>query len=182
MKMIYVLLLVLSAVFYSPVFAASNGVVVDFYTQPGEPRNFEPFFTKNQPAKVMVVVKDAEGNPLENVNIRMRIDHVKGFFSGKVLNTGFPYLEGKKVFGGEFYSPDGRLEFSYIFPIRGSYRVRVDVSPTEASSVAFEPFSREFSINVKEWGYQIRNAVILVLLMLGFGLFLGRVFARASVR
>jgi hypothetical protein len=178
MKMIYVLLIVLSAIFYSPVFAASNDVVVDFYTDPGEPRNFQPFFEGNQPAKVMVEVKDAEGNPVVNVNIKISIEHVKGVFSGKILNTGFPYLEGKRVFGGEFYSQDGRLEFNYVFPVRGNYRVSIEALPTK-SSLQFMPTNKEFMVHVREQGFEVRNAVILSALLLFFGAAIGVVYGRA---
>lgn len=175
-------LLTLLAIFHPTAFAVSDGVAVDFYTEPREPYNFQPFLHKNQPAKVVVGVKDSNGNMVKNVNMQMSIEHVKGFASGEVFNTGFPYLEGKKVFGGEFFSKEGRLEFSYVFPIRGSYKVSVAVSPSEASPMMFEPFSKEFNVVVKEWGYQIRNAAILLLIMLGFGMFLGNLFARASMR
>ena len=181
MKLIYPLL-VLSVLFSPAVLAASDEVTVNFYTEPAQPHNFQPFFAGNQPAKITVEVRDAEGEPVKNVEIEINIKHVKGFASGKFLNTGFPYLEGKEVLGGKFFSRDGKLEFSYIFPIRGSYRVEVEVSPTDASSMVFEPFSEELNVRVKEWGYQIRNAVILVLLMLGFGIALGVVFGRASLR
>lgn len=181
MKVIYALL-VLPVLFSPAVLAASDEVTVNFYTEPAQPHNFQPFFAENQPAKVTVEVRDAEGEPVKNVKIRINIEHIRGLSSGKVLNTGFPYLEGKRVLGGEFFSRDGKLEFSYIFPIRGSYRVEVEVSPTETSSVAFQPFSEEFNVQVKEWGYEIRNAIILVLLMLGFGIALGVIFGRASLR
>ena len=159
--------------------SANPDVAVNFHTVPEQPRNFQPFFTKNQPAKVVVEVRDAKGDLLKNVRIKIDIKHVKGFASGIVFNTGFPYLEGKEVLAGEFFSPDGRLEFSYIFPIRGNYRVNVEVLPTDGSPVTFEPVSKEFSVYVKEWDYQIRNAIILVLLILGFGVLLGRVYGRA---
>ena len=181
MNIVYVLLM-LSVLFSPDVFASSDKVTVNFYTEPAQPHNFQPFFAENQPAKLTVEVRDAEGKPVKNVKIRINIEHIKGLSSGKVLNTGFPYLEGKDVLGGEFFSRDGKLEFSYIFPIRGNYRVDVKVSPTSASSVTFEPFSEEFNVQVKEWGYEIRNAILLVLIMLSFGIALGVIFGRASLR
>jgi hypothetical protein len=131
---------------------------------------------------VVVEIRDSAGNLVKNVNIKVDIEHVKGFASGKVFNSGFPYLEGKKVFGGEFFTPDGRLEFSYIFPVRGSYKVNLKVSPAEDSSITFEPVHKEFNVRVKEWGFEIRNAVILVLIMLGFGIVLGVIYGRAGLR
>ncbi len=157
------------------------GASVSFSTTPEEPSAFQPFFSGNQPARVLIEVKDDTGRPMENVRLRLSIVHLRGFASGRVLHTGFPYLEGKQVLGGDFFAKDGKVEFMYNFPIRGTYRVTVEVLPTEESQ-KFEPFTREFSIRVREQGYEIRNAVILVLLLLGFGVALGMVFGRAGVR
>ncbi len=55
----------------------------------------------------------------------------------------------------------------------------MEVLPTDSSSVTFEPVSKEFRVYVREWDYQIRNAIILVLLILGLGVLLGRVYGRA---
>ncbi|NOZ82927.1 MAG: hypothetical protein GXN98_03810 [Euryarchaeota archaeon] len=161
--------------------AETWGMSVSFATVPEQPSAFQPFFAGNQPARVVIEVRDSEGRLVENVRVRLSIEHLRGLASGRILHTGFPYLEGKKVLGGEFFARDGRVEFSYNFPIRGTYRVEVEVLPTE-SSVSFQPFSQEFSVKVREQGYEIRNAVILVLLLLGFGAALGVIFGRASVR
>ena len=175
-----ILLYTLAAVLLYPSNAvAVQNVDIAFTTIPEVPHNFQPFFEGNQPAKVVLEVRDADGRLIKNVNVKIDIQHVKGFSSGQFLSTGFPYLEGKKVFSGEFFLKDGRLEFSYIFPIRGTYNVKIDASATE-KAVLFEPTTRVFEVKVQEWGYQIRNAVILVLLMLGLGLFIGRVYARAK--
>jgi hypothetical protein len=157
-----------------------SNIDIEFMTDPWEPQNFQPFFTENRPASVMAAVKDAEGNLVENVNIKIKIEHVKGFASGEVFNTGFPYLEGKKVLAGSFIAPDGKLEFNYVFPIRGDYRVSMEASPT-GSSVQFKPVNREFSVHVREHGFEVRNAVILSALLLFFGIAIGVVYGRAHL-
>ncbi len=155
---------------------AAYGMELSMQVQPEQPRAFQPFFTQNQPAKVVIEVRDASGRLVRDVWLDVRVEHVKGTFSGRLLHTGFPYLEGKEVLGGRFFSRDGRLELSYVFPIRGSYRVEVTASAGE------ERVSREFTVKVREQGYEVRNAVLLVLLMLGFGTALGVIFGRACVR
>ena len=160
-----------------------GGLDIEFMTVPEEPQNFQPFFTENRPAKVIVMVKDAEGNFVENVNINMEIEHVKGPVSGKILHTGFPYLEGKKTMAGSFTAPDGRLEFNYVFPIRGEYRVVIEALPA-GSSVQFKsvtPVTKEFRVHVREQGFEVRNAVILSVLLLVFGIAIGVVYGRASL-
>ncbi len=175
------LLVVLLLAAVLPPLVASAPADVEFYTSPENPSPFQPFFEGNQPARVVINVIDENGEAAKNVLIRLKVTHVKGIFSGKLLHSGFPYLEGKDVLGGEFFAPDGVVEFDYIFPIRGEYAVSVEVLPA-GDSEEFEPLRREFSVQVKEWGYQVRNAAILVLMMLSFGIALGVIFGKAGVR
>ena len=158
----------------------TEDIDIEFITIPEEPQNFQPFFTENKPAKVIIMVKDARGGLMENVNINMKIEHVKGLASGKILNTGFPYLEGKTAVAGSFTVPDGKLEFNYVFPIRGDYKVVIEASPA-GSSVQFNPVTKEFRMHVKEQGFEVRNAIILSALLLFFGIAIGAVYGRAHL-
>lgn len=172
-----VLVLLLSVAFYPAVVAAKqSNVDIEFITDPQEPNSFQPFFDGNRQAKVLISVRDqSSGELIEGAKIKFSIDHVRG---KDILNTGFPYLEGKRVLAGSFVIPKGQQEFNYAFPVRGNYRVLIEASPTELSR-PFEPTSKEFKLHVKEWGFEVRNAVILGALLLIFGIGIGVIYGRA---
>lgn len=149
-------------------------VEVGFTIHPEEPWSFQPF-SENQPARVRISVRDPAGELIRNVRVSFSIEHVRG---RDFLNTGFPYLEGKKVLEGGFIAPEGELEFNYVFPVRGNYRVSIEASPTE-DSAQFTPVTREFRVHVREQGYQIRNAFLLSALLLFLGVAIGVVYGRA---
>ena len=172
------LTLILSATIFPSAFAAEPLTDIELSVTPQEPLSFQPFTDNNQPAKVKIVVKDAAtGRPVKNAGIKITIDHKRG---RDILNTGFPYLEGKRVLGGSFVAPKGEIEFSYIFPVRGNYVIKIEAFPAD-SSTHFSPVEEEFRIHVREHGYEVRNAIILGAFLLFFGVFIGAIYGRASL-
>lgn len=174
-----VLAIILTAVFIPSGFAAeTGGADIELSISPQEPLSFQPFTEENEPAKVRITVRDkSTGKSVKNAGIKFTIDHKRG---RDILNTGFPYLEGKRVLGGSFIAPDGELEFSYIFPVRGNYIMKVEAFPTMLSP-QFSSVKKEFSIHVREHSYEVRNAVILGAFLLLLGVFIGMIYGRANL-
>jgi hypothetical protein len=169
--------LLLSVMLYPTVLAAEQADI-ELKTDPVEPLSFQPFTEDNKPAKVTITVKDSTtGEFIKNARIKFSVDHRRGH---DILNTGFPYLEGKHVLGGSFVAPEGKLEFSYVFPIRGNYDVKVEAFPTELSA-QFSPKEEEFKVHVREHSYEVRNAIILGTILLFLGVFIGVIYGRASI-
>jgi hypothetical protein len=175
--MFRILVFVLSAMLFPSALGAETSADIELSISPNEPLSFQPFAEDNEPAEVKIVVRDAAtGELLRNAGVRFTIDHKRG---KDILNTGFPYLEGKQVVGGSFIAPSGELVFSYIFPVRGNYVIKVEAFPTDLSP-RFSAVEKEYTVHVREHGFEVRNAIILSAFLLLLGTFIGVVYGRAS--
>ncbi|HEY9675614.1 MAG TPA: hypothetical protein V6D11_29495 [Waterburya sp.] len=134
---------------------------------------FEAEATKPQsPVRFTLQAMDAAGQALENAKIRLEIltPPKNPWFS-----TDFPIVEGTELLNIEAIAPKGELQFQQMLPIRGEYKLLVDVAPMVAE--AFPPFQQMLTLSVRENAVKYRNfgilAVILLVVGLGGGWVLG---------
>ena len=102
------------------------------------------------PTKFIIEAKGPGGAPLRNAYIDFEITAPT---SGPLVSTDIPVVEGTTLFKSRFGAPDGRLEFDYVVPIRGTYKVKLQAIP--APGATFQPIESEVEFNVKERGAEI---------------------------
>jgi hypothetical protein len=118
------------------------------------------------PVRVSLQAIDATGQPLSDVQFQLQL-----FTPGKTpwFTSDFPIVEGTKLLELGAKSPDGKVEFEQVMPIRGSYTLKAQVTPLTAG--AFESFEQSLQLSVPENTVKYRNAAILIgiLILAGVG-------------
>lgn len=122
--------------------------------------------TAPSPVKLTLEAVDGEGQLLEEAEIRLQILTPP---KNPWFPTDFPIVEGTELLNLEAIAPDGTLQVQQMLPIRGNYKLLVDVAPIAEN--AFKPFQQTLTLPVKEHGVKYRNFAILavILLAVGFG-------------
>ena len=137
---------------------------VYFKTTPG----FEHLRPYADPATLSLLVTDTHGRPLTEGSVALRLDAPR---SGLFFSTDFPWVEGTRLHEVQLNLRQGRANWKYLFPIRGEYRLAVNVSTADGRRA-----SKEFTFNVREnekkWGALAAFSAGLFCL----GLIAGRVF------
>ncbi len=159
----------MSAVLYGLVVSSQTPKpVVRLLTEPpiSQIFPFEAEATKPQsPVRFTLQAVDAAGQALENAKIRLEILTPP---KNPWFPTDFPIVEGTELLNIEAIAPKGELQFQQMLPIRGDYKLLVDVAPMVAE--AFPPFQQMLTLSVPENGVKYRNFGILavILLVVGF--------------
>lgn len=126
---------------------------------------FEAESTQEQtPTRLTLQAIEATGRPLESVKWHLQLFTPE---RNPWLTTDFPVVEGTQLLDLETVTPSGELQVQQMLPIRGNYRLEVDVASTEN---AFQPFHQVLTLPVHEHWAKYRNAGILVLIMLAAGI------------
>lgn len=167
---------VMSAVFYGFVVSSqSPKPTVHLLSEPpiSQILPFEAEATTPQsPVRFTLQAVDAAGQRIENAKIRLEILTPP---KNPWFPTDFPIVEGTELLNIETIAPKGELQFQQMLPIRGEYKLLVDVAPMVAE--AFPPFQQMLTLSVPENGVKYRNfgilAVILLVVGLGGGWVLG---------
>lgn len=167
--------LILLLLIVLPAQALAAQAEVELKTEPAQPKVGFPH-SAQYPSETLItiLVKDSTGAPLKGAEVDLEIAHRK---SGSILGTGFPWAEGVTILATKARAPDGKLEFAYIFPIRGDYKAKVEVKPTP-DTPAFEPITKEFTLDVGERPESVKNAVLLFGVLFLFGGVVGYVFSK----
>jgi hypothetical protein len=133
--------------------------------------SFERLRPYADPASMSLLVTDANGRPVTQGSVALRLDAPR---SGVFFSTDFPWVEGTRLQEMELELRQGRANWKYLLPIRGEYRLAVNVSTADGRKA-----SKEFTFNVREnekkWG--ALAAFSAGLFCLGF--IAGRVFTAA---
>src|SRR5581483_1050520 len=162
----------ISAMFTVLILAASAlaNPMVELTLSPQPPHNFEPPSHHNESTNLSLSIKDAQtGAPIKDCLLDLSLAHDG---SSVTFSTGFPYVEGKQQFAlTGVTAVGGHYDFTYMFPIRGRYRLDVKVYPPAATPKAFEPFATTLDIPVSEQPFAVHNAIILCTLIFGIGFF-----------
>ena len=133
------------------------------------PERLRPF---SEPASLSLLATAADGTPLIGgwVNIRLEAPRAGGFFS-----TDFPLVEGTEL--AEMLIPlkAGKAEWKYLFPIRGEYRLDVEVVTAAGTKI-----SKTFEFRIREHGTKWFILGSFTLGLFGVGLVAGRIFTPSA--
>ena len=144
--------------------ARAEELNVYFKTTP-RPELLRPFA---DPADMSLLVTGADGRPVREGVVAIRIDApAPGFF----FSTDYPLVEGTLLSELRLPLRQGKANWKYLFPIRGEYRLAVDVT-AEGGMKASKTFNFHIRENQKKW--LALGAFSAALLVLGF--VAGRIF------
>lgn len=120
----------------------------------------------NAPVQLKFQAKEASGAPLNNARV-----HVEVMTPPPTpwFTTDFPMVEGTKLLDFVADAPTGEFQMQQVFPIRGNYALKVDVTPITAG--AFTPIAQTLNLSVPESSLKLMYFPILLamLLAVGFG-------------
>ena len=119
----------------------------------------------NAPVQLKLQARDAAGSPLANARFHLQILTP---LPTPWFTTDFPIVEGTKLLDIEADAPTGEFRMQQVFPIRGSYQLRVNVTPVVKN--AFAPIEQTLNLTVPENPLKFRYFpfVLAVLLAIGF--------------
>lgn len=92
------------------------------------------------------------------------------------FTTDFPIVEGTKLLDMEVNAPEGVVNLQQVFPIRGTYKLLVEVTSLTAN--AFDPIQQTLAIAVPENFVKYRNLLILAVVLFAVGLGGGRIIGQ----
>jgi len=122
------------------------------------------------PVGMSLLVTGADGRPINQGHVDIRLDAPK---PGLFFSTDFPFVEGTRLNEMRLGLRQGRASWNYLLPIRGEYRLAVDVvslDGTKASTV----FAFKIRENERKWFTLAGFSVGLFLL----GFAAGRIFTQ----
>ncbi|MBD2103546.1 hypothetical protein [Leptolyngbya sp. FACHB-261] len=118
-------------------------------------------------------LRDAAGQPLPKAKVHLQLfapSHNPWF------STDFPVVEGTQLLELTAETERGELQLQQMLPIRGNYRLAVEVLPVDTD--AFAPIAQTLTLRVSEHSNKYRNfailAVMLWLVGLGGGWLIGK--------
>jgi hypothetical protein len=129
----------------------------------------EPFEAEStdpqRPVQLSLQALDRSGQLLENARI-----HLTLLTPPKTpwFTTDFPIVEGTTLLDVEALAPKGELTLQQMLPIRGDYKLKVNVTPVAAN--AFAPIQETLSLSVTENWVKYRNLAILSAILFAVGL------------
>lgn len=135
---------------------------------PFEAEAFTPLGSHQPPSptRLTLQVVDASGQPLENAQVHLQI-----FTPPKNpwFTTDFPIVEGTKLLDIEAIAPQGKLQVQQTLPIRGTYKLLVNVTPTVTN--AFTPIDQTLTLAIPEnqLKYRYLGILVAILLIVGIG-------------
>lgn len=117
------------------------------------------------PTQLTLQAMDESGHPMENAKMHLQIlTRPKNPW----LTTDFPISEGTTLLDMEALAPKGELQIQQMLPIRGTYKLVVDVTPVAANT--FTPIHQTLTLAVPENWVKYRNFGILAAILLTAGL------------
>jgi len=124
------------------------------------------------PASFSVLVTGADGRGVEGGSVRLRLDAPA---PSRVFSTDYPIVEGTRLLDLTLPLTRGRAEWKYLLPVRGEYRLYVDVEK-QGAKIASQSFDFSVRENQKKWVFLSG----FLLLLFGAGLIAGRIFTGVS--
>jgi len=96
-----------------------------------------------------------------------------------LLSTDFPIVEGSRLFDATAITEDGKFEMSYMFPIRGQYKLNVTA---ETLGTVPAMASQDFTFTLHENPTEVINYYIMISILAGFGLISGFILSKGAIR
>jgi len=155
-KSAFALLLLLAFICLSDS-AHADPLAIYFKTSP----RFELLRPFADPANLSVLVTQSDGRPLTGAAVRIRLEAPP---PGRIFSTDFPIVEGTRLFDLRLPLVRGRAEWKYLFPIRGNYRLSVDVLRDQVT-LGNQTFTFEVRENETKWF--VLSMFLLALFVLG---------------
>ena len=142
----------------SPIELTTSPQVGQFYP-------FEAEATKPQlPTVLTLTARNPTGELLANSLFKVQIftPPKNPFFP-----TDFPVAEGTKLLELKAIAPEGKVELQQMLPIRGKYKLLVNVTPLAVNQ--FSPIEQTLTLDVSENPAKYRNYAILIAILLAVG-------------
>ena len=130
------------------------------------PERLRPF---SDPATLSLLVTAADGKPVASGWLKLRLEAPRPIF----FSTDFPLAEGSILTEMRLPLRGGKAEWRYNFPIRGEYRLFVELLAPDGSQS-----SKMFAIEVREHSSKWLILAAFMLGLLGVGVLAGRIFTR----
>lgn len=165
----------MSVLFYGIGFSQSPKSTVRLITEPPSSQIL-PFEAEaatplgsNQPqspVRLTFSALDASGQSLENAQVHLQILTPP---KNPLFPTDFPIVEGTELLNVKAIAPTGKLQVQQMLPIRGTYQLLVNVTPTVAN--AFTPIQQTLKLSIPEnqLKYRYFGMIAIVLLVVGLG-------------
>ena len=170
MSVLFIVTIGLSQTVRSPIQLTTSPPVGQFYP-------FEAEATKPQaPTLLTLTARNPAGELLANSLFKVQIFTPPNnpFFS-----TDFPVVEGTKLLELSAIAPEGELQLQQMLPIRGKYKLLVNVTPITANQ--FSPIEQTLTLDVPENPVKYRNYAILLGVLLAVGIGGGWVMGKQSL-
>ncbi len=138
---------------------------------------FEAEATKPQsPTLLTLTARNPAGELLTNSLFKVQIFTPPNtpFFS-----TDFPVVEGTKLLELKAIAPEGKVQFQQMLPIRGKYKLLVNVTPIAANQ--FSLIEQTLTLDVPENPVKYRNYAILLVVLLAVGIGGGWIMGKQSL-
>lgn len=128
-----------------------------------------PFY---DPAEISLLVTGRDGRPVEQGSADIRLDAPQ---PGPIFSTDFPMVEGTRLSEMRLPLRQGRTSWKLLLPIRGEYRLSVDVATADGRRTT-KTFN--FTIRENERKWLALGSFCAALFALGFAA--GRIFTGSS--
>ena len=170
MSVLFLVTIGLSQTPRSPIQLTTNPPIGQFYP-------FEAEATKPQsPTLLTLTAQNSAGELLANSLFKVQIFTPPNtpFFS-----TDFPVVEGTKLLELNAIAPEGKVQLQQMLPIRGKYKLLVNVTPITANQ--FSPIEQTLTLDVPENPVKYRNYAILLVVLLAVGIGGGWIMGKQSL-
>jgi hypothetical protein len=170
MSVLFLVTIGLSQTPRSPIQLTTSPPVGQFYP-------FEAEATKPQsPTLLTLTARNSAGELLANSLFRVQIFTPP---SNPFFSTDFPVVEGTKLLELNAIAPEGKVQFQQMLPIRGKYKLLVNVTPIVANQ--FSPIEQTLTLDVPENPVKYRNYAILLVVLLAVGIGGGWIMGKQSL-
>ena len=121
-----------------------------------------------QPVRIILDLLDSNSRPVSSGELRIRLSAPA---SSGLFSTDFPRVEGTLLVDMTLPVVQGKVEWDYLFPIRGVYKLEVESAREKASGV-----QKTFELTVKEQRYKFLFLATFLAVLFLFGFVAGRFF------
>ena len=122
----------------------------------------------SDPSTLTLLVTGAGGRPAAQGSLAIRLDAPK---PGRFFSTDFPLVEGSRLMEMSLPLRQGKVEWKYLFPIRGEYLLAVDFLAPDGRKAA-----KTFNFKIREDKRKWLFLGLFSLALFVFGVVAGRIF------